>query len=120
MLRERIVTAAQRKVSLPRTKEEEGKAAGDIHADEEEPTEGSILEINVQNVQCWLNEYRFAIKRHLASCVRVHENLFKKAHYSFVLLFNVAVLTMLIITFFPVLEVNPFSDAPQKTTKIIG
>ena len=49
--------------------------------DEEEQTEGSILEINVKNVQCWLfwniqNQYRFAIKRHLASCVAVLVHLF--------------------------------------------
>ena len=48
-------------------------------ADEEEQTEGSILEINVQNVQspCWLfrhiqNQYRFAVNRRL---VRALANL---------------------------------------------
>ena len=46
--------------------------------DEEEQTEGSILEINLQNVQspCWLfrhiqNQYRFAVDRRLALCVRL-------------------------------------------------
>ena len=47
-------------------------------AGEQEQTEGSILEINVQNVPspCWLfryiqNQYRFAVNRWLASCVRL-------------------------------------------------
>ena len=53
-------------------------------ADEEEQTEGSILEINVQNVQspCWLfrhiqNQYHFAINRRLASCVHLEMYYFK-------------------------------------------
>ena len=45
--------------------------------DEEEQMEGSILEINLQNVQssCWLfrhihNQSRFAVNMRLASCER--------------------------------------------------